>query len=91
MTNESKTLAEKIYEIDNAKWEIRKEWSKDNKQSWALIDDIYMTVSGDFMCWYLWKKESWKRRRKGKIVPRHVDLTKEQIAAILDNQTWFAI
>lgn len=88
MKDNNQLIAEKIYEIENAHWKQIKEWHQNNINRWKITDKIYIEVSNDFMCWYLWKYDDGKCEYGFfKVIPK-VHCDKETIEKILNAQCW---
>ena len=88
MKNNNQLLAEKIYEIENAHWKQIKEWRQNNITKWKITDKIYMELSDDCMCWYLWQYDDGKCDYGFfKVVPK-VHCDKKTIEEILNAQHW---
>ena len=88
--NESRILAEKVYEIENANYRQQKEWREHGVTKHKLTDNVYMEKSDDHMMWYLWKFSPVERREKCKVVPSF-HLYPESIERILKSQGWVCI
>ena len=88
--NESRVLAKKVYEIENANYRQQKEWREQGITKHKLADNVYMEKSDDHMMWYLWKNLPDKARQFCKVVPafHFYPIT---ITRILKSQPWVCI
>ena len=90
MSNESRILAKKVYEIENANYKQKREWRDQGKKAFKIADDVYTEKSEDHMVWYLWKTFPDQARLFCKVVPAFY-LYPESIERILDAQGWVCI
>lgn len=86
----SSDLTEKIYNVEHASIEQRKEWIVSDKKKWVLDEYTTLSLSNDYMCWYLEKYDPYQCREFIKIVPAY-SLKKETIRDILVVQPWVHI
>lgn len=90
MSNESRVLAKKVYEIENANYKQKREWHEKGVTTFKLAEDVYMNKSDDHMVWYLWKRFPDQAREFCKIVPAFF-LYPDTIEKILNAQGWVCI
>lgn len=90
INNESKILAEKVYEIESANYRQKKEWREQGITKHLISENVYMEKSDDHMMWYLWKFRSTERRELFKAVPA-LSLYPNTIEKILKAQPWVCI
>lgn len=90
MKSESRLLAEKIYEIEHAEWNIRVEFLG-SKAPVRITGDICIQKSADSMFWHLWKEYPDQVRSFWKGVPSDCELSVDNIVTILDAQGWCCI
>ena len=85
-------IAEDIYNVMHADWKQRKEWHEQEVDVWSTANGAWFETSEDYMAWHLWmKKDESSRRLYCKVLPYNRELTKEQIAILLDNQPWLCL
>lgn len=87
---EAIVLARMIHYIEIANWKIQKQWRMEEKNSWDLLDGIYMHRSDDCMCWYLWRTYDDQAREFCKIIPAFY-LDEDTIRKLLYEQPWICI
>ena len=90
LNKESRILAKKLYEIENADYRQQREWREKGITRHMISDDVYMEKSDDHMMWYLWKFRATERRELCKAVPAF-HFYPDTIEKILKAQPWVCI
>ena len=87
---EAMSLAQKIYEIENADWRTKRDWLMEGKTVWELAEGITMQRSEDCMVWYVWRTYDDQAREFCKFIPASY-LPQNTIERLLYDQPWECI